>query len=149
MYTDRYVLIKDPEGYFYEFESIGPKGTIKKIVQYHRIDGYPPHVFNLSFGDWDQNEDRINDQIVTNNEDRDRVLATVAATVFLFTSDFPYAVIYVEGSTPARTRLYQIGIAKYWDVIGPSFVIEGFRKSQWESFRKGVNYQYFLLKRKI
>ncbi|HWB92105.1 MAG TPA: hypothetical protein VG605_09640 [Puia sp.] len=113
MYIEQYTLVKNPSGNFYSFESIGPKGRIKKMVQYHRIQGYPPHVFNLSFGDWDEAENRIDDEIVTDNHDRDKILATVAATVILFTSDFPYAVIYIEGSTPARTRLYQMGIAKY------------------------------------
>jgi hypothetical protein len=149
MHTDQYVLVKDPKGHFYEFKSIGPKGTITKSVQYHRIKGYPPNIFNLSFGDWNRTQKRIDDQIITNNGDRDMVLATVAATVKQFTADFPNAVIYVEGSTPARTRLYQIGISKFWHEISQDFVLEGFRQGYWEGFHKGVNYECFLLKRRI
>jgi hypothetical protein len=108
---------------------------------------YPRKVFNLSFGDWNESAGRIDDDVSSNNSDRDKVLATVAATVIEFTLDFPDAIIFAEGSTPARTRLYQMGIAKFWDIISQDFNLQGYVQGQWEDFRKSVNYESFLLER--
>jgi hypothetical protein len=52
----------------------------------------------------------VDDSIRSNNGDRDKVLATVAFTALDFTDEFPEALIVMEGSTSARTRLYQMGI---------------------------------------
>jgi hypothetical protein len=38
----------------YKFESIGPKGIIKKIVQYTPVRGIGKDLYNLSFGDWNK-----------------------------------------------------------------------------------------------
>src|SRR5688572_18026618 len=55
-----------------------------------------------------------------NNQDRDKILATVAAMVLEFTEHFPEVWVYAQGSTLARTRLYQMGIAAHWDDIDES-----------------------------
>ncbi len=94
-------------------------------------------VFNLAFGDWNEITGRIDDSTISNNNDRDKVLATVAATVIQFTTDFPRAIILAEGSNAARTRLYQMSITKFWDSIRQDFVLEGLRLDQWEPFRQG------------
>ncbi|HEY8970362.1 MAG TPA: hypothetical protein VIM64_14760, partial [Puia sp.] len=91
----------------YDFISEGPRGNIAKAVFYGHIK---EGIFNLAFGDWNPELDKIDDSIRSNNGDRDKILATVAATAIDFTNKFPNAVIYTEGSTPARTRLYQIAI---------------------------------------
>ena len=148
MNRDQYPLIKDLTGRFYEFESVGPKGNIKKIVQFHRIKGFPSTVFNLSFGDWNELTGKVDDSIASNNYDRDKALATVATTVVEFTAKNPDAVILAEGSTPARTGLYQMNIAKFLNAIERDFILKGLRNSQWERFCVGVNYECFLLKRR-
>ena len=79
--------------------------------------------------------------------DREKVLATVAATIIQFTDEHPNAIIFAEGSTLARTRLYQMGIAKFWEEIHQNFEIEGLINGAWEPFEKDRNYECFLLKR--
>jgi hypothetical protein len=95
----------------YEFESDGPNGKIKKIVRFspRNADGFT--YFNLGFGDWNEAENRIDDLSTTNNGDTEKVLATVAAAVLLFTEAYPDMPVYAHGSTPGRTRLYQMGIS--------------------------------------
>ncbi len=44
--------------------------------------------------------------VVSNNEHRDIVLATVANTIAEFCNHYGYHYIYAKGSTTARTRLY-------------------------------------------
>ncbi len=51
-----------------------------------------------------------------NNPDKEKILATVAATVVEFTNHFPYVMVYAKGSNAARTRLYQNGIFASWSI---------------------------------
>src|SRR6185437_9084289 len=95
----------------YEFESVGPKGKIIKIIRFSltNIDGVT--YINLGFGDEDFALGGINDLSVSNNDDKDKILATIASAVLDFTAIYPDMMVYAKGSTPVRTRLYQMGIA--------------------------------------
>lgn len=141
-----YPFVRRPESYYYEFFSEGPNGRIKKVVEYFRLKKLPDEVFNLAFGDWDKDSHRINDLSISNNIDTEKVLATVAATIIDFITDHPDAIIIATGSTPSRTRLYQMGIAKVLAEISQKFEIQGYIKDSWQPFQKGVNYSAFLLK---
>ena len=92
----------------YEFTSEGPKGLIKKIVEFTETG--TENVFNLGFADYDENTKTTSDISVTNNGDSLKVLATVASTVYAFTQKNPKAWILATGSTKVRTRLYRMGI---------------------------------------
>jgi hypothetical protein len=72
----------------------------------------------------------------------------VAETVLDFTKYRPDAFIFVQGSTAARTRLYQMGIFAFWDEINSLFMVLGYLNEEWEPFTKGKNYESFLIKRK-
>lgn len=126
----------------YHFLSEGPHGTILKIVKYQRVNRY---LFNIHFGDWDEDGQCINDKARTNNLDRDKILATVANTVIDFIDMNPDAVVFAIGSSAARTRLYQIGIAMNLPIISQRLHVEGFFKGRWEPFRKTVNYSAFMV----
>ena len=140
---------KTNEGYLdYEFHSEGPKGRIKKVVRYTPRSAGGITYFNLGFGDWDQAKRRVDDRAITNNRDRDKILATVAATVLEFTRHFPDIPVYATGSTPSRTRLYQIGIAASWNEIEPILYVYGYTGNRWGSFQKGINYEGFMVLRK-
>ncbi|MEP7371749.1 MAG: hypothetical protein ABI675_00075 [Chitinophagaceae bacterium] len=146
MHLEIYPFIKRPESYYYEFFSEGPNGSIKKVVEFYRLQERKQEVYNLAFGDWDEIAHRINDLSITNNADRDKVLATVAATVMEFMREHPGAIIFATGSTASRTRLYQMGIARILNDITLLFEIQGYLSDTWQPFQKGVNYNAFLLK---
>jgi hypothetical protein len=123
---------KTNESYLdYEFFSEGPKGRIKKIVRSTPRNAGGITCFNLGFGDWDEIEKKVDDRSITNNQDKNRILATVAATVLEFTRRFPDVLVYATGSTPARTRLYQIGIAANWNEIEALLYVYGYTDSRW------------------
>lgn len=145
MHYSKYTVYVDDNLHTYEFYSIGHRGRIKKSVIYTQIE---ENLFNLGFGDWNEIAQRLDDFTRSNNGDRDKVLATVAATALDFTSKMPFARIFIEGSTPARTRLYQMGISSILSEIRPTFEVMGFYKDHWEPFRTGINYEAFLIKRK-
>ncbi|WP_158795807.1 hypothetical protein [Pedobacter sp. L105] len=133
--------------YEYSFYSEGPKGRIKKSVIYTKIQDDPP-VYNLAFGDFDNETKEINDKINTNNDDRDIVLATVANTINDFSNKYGNNFIFAAGSTPSRTRLYQIGIFGLWDEIEKDFYLWGYKEDNWREFQCNVNYEAFLIKKK-
>jgi hypothetical protein len=105
-------------------------------------------LFNLAFGDWNEEYHLLDDSVRTNNGDRDKVLATVAFTALDFTHQFTHVLLHIEGSTPARTRLYQMGIGNNLSEINKNFDIRGFRLQKWEPFMQGRNYEKFLAQRK-
>jgi hypothetical protein len=130
----------------YEFYSEGPKGKIKKVVRYRKIED-DPITYNLAFGD-ENREGEINDTTITDNRDRDLVLSSVVITINKFCDHFGNHFIYAEGSTAARTRLYQMGIGKLWTEISADFDVWGYRNNSWHEFELNVNYEAFLAKRK-
>ncbi|MGV3602344.1 MAG: DUF6934 family protein [Dyadobacter fermentans] len=141
---ERYELIVDEENHRFEFTSNGPCGSIKKMVIFRPLSNDGNH-YNLAFGDWDNENQVLNDTAVSNNGDTFRILNTVAFAVQTFAARNTDVVILASGSTAARTRLYQINILKYWKEISIRFVVRGMRRGKWEPFKKGINYEAFLL----
>ncbi len=148
MKLPKYTVETNKDNLVYEFYSEGPKGKIKKVIQYGRFDNTDQNLFNLGFGDWIETEQRVDDKVTSNNNDREKVLSTVAATAIEFTDHYPGAKIFIVGSTSSRTRLYQIGIAAFLNEIEELFIIEGLIERKWEFFVKGRPYEAFLLSRK-
>ncbi|MBP6424755.1 MAG: hypothetical protein KA278_03435 [Flavobacterium sp.] len=147
MDIERYEIENNVNSVYFEFISIGSKGSIVKVIKYTKIND-EPLVYNLGFGDKNLTHETIDDKAVTNNGDTDRVLATVAFTIYAFYKEFPDAIVYLSGSTTSRTRLYQININKFYDYISKDFIIYGELEQGFERFKKGVNYQgFFILKK--
>jgi hypothetical protein len=145
MRLERYQLIATPDFETYEFFSEGPKGTIRKFIEFRKIDR---RVYNLAFGDWDELNQRIDDKSRSNNSDMRKILSTVAGAVVLFLNNHRYAVLFIQGQTLAKTRLYQMGLNKIWPEINSLYDIAGFRNGIWESFTPGNNYKAFSLQLK-
>ena len=146
MMEDRYPVNVSKNVEIFEFDSMGPRGVVRKVVRYTEINlkGF----YNLGFGDKDPLTGFISDLSVTNNEDSRKVLATVAATLYAFTDYHPGANIIATGSTEARTRLYRIGITNNLAAIEKDFIVFGMIENDWESFRKNIRYGAFLVRRR-
>lgn len=146
MQLPKYPLKAEKSLMIFEFTSEGSKGQITKLVKYSETN--LKDLYNLAFGDKDDETGEINDKSISNNGDSDMVLATVVATVFAFTDKYPDTWIFATGSTKARTRLYRIGITKYLAEIKRDFQVFGLRNDEWEPFKKDVVYEAFLVRRK-
>ncbi|MEM6641425.1 MAG: hypothetical protein AAF616_00485 [Bacteroidota bacterium] len=146
MNLERYELQSGEELEVFEFVSEGPRGRIPKIVQYFPTNY--KNVYHLGFGDKNQVTGEIDDTIVSNNEDSEKVLATVIATLYAFTDKHRNAQVYATGSTDSRTRLYRMGISRYFDEALEDFEIFGELESSWELFKLERVYKGFLVKRK-
>lgn len=146
MKLPRYQLRSSENLMTFEFNSIGPKGNIVKLIQYSETN--LKGVYNLAFGDKDIHTGQIDDNVISNNGDSEKVLATVVASVYAFTDQHPDAYVYATGSTFARTRLYRMGISKYLDEVIEDFDIYGEFDGDWHPFGREVDYMSFLVKRK-
>ena len=144
MGIDQYVLTVDRAKVNFDFISDGPKGQILKTVRYTKIKikGIN-NLYNLAFGDRLVDSDDIDDLTISGNQDRDKILATVVATIFIFTQRYPTTIVFFKGSTPARTRLYQMAINKHFEALKERFDIDALNDEGWSSFEPNKNYSAF------
>jgi hypothetical protein len=158
MKIEKYITETSVNRLRYTFESIGIR-VITKIIVYTKIPPYyldlpsEYEVYNLGFGDWNEEKDDFDDKIESNNGDTEKVLATVANTTIEFWEEYPEAYIYFRGSQPLgekprRTRLYQMGINRYFTEINPTANIFGLTDYDWEAFEQNKNYNAFLISKK-
>jgi hypothetical protein len=145
MKLPKYPLASSDKLMTFEFISEGQNGLIHKLVQYQQTN--LKDVYNLAFGDKDHTTGDIDDTVISNNGDSEKVLATVVATAYAFTDKYPDVWIYATGSTKARTRLYRMGIAKFLSEVKEDFEVLGERNGEWEGFKKSAEYAGFLVRR--
>ena len=147
MELPRYEILPEEDLLTFRFISEGKNGKIQKRIQYQKTSA--DEVFNLALGDEDPITGTIDDKIVTNNGDTEKILAIVVATVYLFTDKNPSVYIYAEGSTHFRNRLYRRGITKYLAQALNDFIIFGLLPEQGlEPFNPTTDYIGFLIQRK-
>ena len=147
MKVDKYELKSGEELEVFEFVSIGIKGKITKIVQYTPTNY--KDLYNLGFGDKNADTGEVDDNVISNNGDGEKVLATVVSTLYAFTDKHPNVMVYATGSTESRTRLYRMGISRYIEEVECDFEIFGELDEDWEEFKKDIDYRGFLVKRKF
>ena len=142
MKLPKYQLKADDELSVYRFVSEGRKGLIPKRIQFTLInqDG----IYNLAFGDEHPTSGELDDLIISDNGDSEKVLATVVSAVYAFFDRHPTAWVYLSGSTASRTRLYQMAIAKYLPELAADFAIYGEHQEEWQAFEKGKSYTAFI-----
>jgi hypothetical protein len=140
----RYPFEYFSEKYYYQFYSTGPNGKVRKLVCFQLSRNGPIQTFNLALGDVEEDSDEINDKVVTNNNDSLKVLFTVALVALEFLRYRPGVWISAEGNTPARNRLYQMWIVKYWNEINKHFTVLGKIDDCHYPFERGINYEGFM-----
>ena len=146
MNLPNYPLASEDDFTTFEFISEGPRGLIRKLVQFTPTN--LKDIYILAFGDKDNLTGQIDDLAITNNSDTEKILATVVATVYAFTDKYPDSWIYAIGSTKARTRLYRMGINKYLSEARKDFDILGQKDKRWEIFEQNTDYNGFMVRRK-
>jgi len=133
----------------FKFNSLGPKGEISIVVQFAATSD--PAIYNLAFGNL-LSDGCLDDHVKNDNRDRNKILATVAATVYEFSARYPEKLVYFTGSTSARTRLYRMAITNNLIELSIDFEIYGVNlvtNTFWaQPFEKGKEYYGFIVKRK-
>ncbi|KQS93061.1 hypothetical protein ASG21_11710 [Chryseobacterium sp. Leaf394] len=146
MNLPKYSLNSSDRMMTFEFISEGNKGLIHKLVRFQATN--LKDVYNLAFGDKNLTTGDIDDKVISNNGDSEKVLATVVSTLYAFTDKYTDVWVYATGSTKARTRLYRMGITKFFSEVENDFEIFGQLQDDWDSFKIGIEYEGFLVKRK-
>ncbi len=146
MKLDHYQLEADNVFMAFQFVSEGPKGRIMKEIQYVEME--TKNTYNLAFGDKTMLNGDIDDTVISNNKDAQKVLATVAKSVLMFTEQYPEAFIFAEGSSESRTRWYRMVIANNFDEISTIFNVFGIIGNKVLKFERNVSFDSFVFKRK-
>ena len=147
MKLSKYHLKAESKFTRFEFISEGNKGAVRKLIEFQATSD--EDVYNLAFGDKDPSTGDLNDLAVTNNGDTEKVLATVVAALYVFFDNYPTAYVYATGSTKARTRLYRIGITKFYEEMQKDFYLYGQDRDDYPEFKLGKDYDGFLAQRKF
>lgn len=149
MNSERYEYTIDESLQDYRFYSIGTNGKISKIVFFglQNLDGKT--FLSLTFGNYTEKPGKIDIFDVSNNGDTEKILATLFTIILDFLSRFPDMWVYTVGSTAPRTRLYQMGINKYWNDIHPLLLVYGEHSGVWEPFETNRQYDAFFFIKKI
>jgi hypothetical protein len=129
----------------FEFESIGLNGNIPKRIEFTptMVSG----VYNLAFGDIDEN-DEIDDYNISNNGDRNKILATIAFAVDIYLNKYPDRWVYFRGSTQERTRLYRMAIAINLEELELKFQLFAEQKDDMVPFQKNIEVMGIIVKKK-
>lgn len=125
----------------YSFVSAGPRPVEKRIIY---AETSLPDFYSLALADVEE-DGSLNFYSVRNNGDLETIMATVAQTLLAFFQSHPTANIAFSGSTPARTRLYQIILAREQQAIAGSLVISGVRNNSLELFQPNRDYEGFVV----
>jgi hypothetical protein len=147
MYLDRYQLKTEQSFTRFEFISEGPNGAIRKLIEFQKTT--EPDTYNLAFGDKHHLTGEIDDLAISDNGDTEKVLATVVSAVYAFLERHPTSYVYAQGSTRARTRLYRMGINRFYVEMKRDFHLYGRMGENFEEFKKDVDYEGFLAQRKL
>jgi hypothetical protein len=147
MKIEKYHLKSDNTLSYFEFISVGSKGAIRKMIEFQTTS--IPGLYNLAFGDKNPDTGELDDLAISNNGDTEKVLGTVVSALYAFFSKNPEAIVYATGSTPARTRLYRIGINRFYNDIQSDFYLYGQSGDKLYAFEIGKEYEGFVAQRKF
>lgn len=127
MNIPNYELLTNKDVTLFRFKSKGINGEIDKGIVYKATKN--SIIYNLGFGDlvFDpiQKKYIIDDFAISDNGDRNKVLATVAKSAYIFSEKYPEKVIFFKGSTNSRTRLYRRAISLNLKELSETFYIFG------------------------
>ena len=145
IYTD---FKADPYFNGFDFISEGHKGMIPKRILFTPTRWL--NTYNLAFGDVMESGE-IDDFRISDNGDRNKILATVVKVVEMYTFKFPDRWIYFTGSTEQRTRLYRMAVTIHLAELSDMFDLFAEIKGQegFVKFQKGLSINAFLIKKKI
>ncbi|WP_143016822.1 DUF6934 family protein [Dyadobacter soli] len=141
----------------YRFYSVGRNGTFEMRVRFTEMAF---NYYNLGFGVLDPGSEWLDDRVELRNGDSQIILATVASIALRFMDVHLGVGLYASGSTPSRTRLYQMGLNRVlphlteYSITGLIAKQEGSsilpenkpeQYGEWQEFQTGISYRAFLI----
>ena len=142
VYTE---LVASKDHSVFDFVSKGKIGFISKRIEFTPTE--MPDVYNLSFGDLNERGE-VDDFIVSNNGDRNKILATIFEVVKSYTQKYPGHWIFFSGSTEERNRLYRMAVGLNFEELNSFFNIYIIEDGLIVPFGKNKTISAFLVRRK-
>ncbi len=140
-----YSLSSSADRLTFAFLSISPTRTIHKQVLYDPINEL---IYNLALVDV-MPDGSLVDNVISDNGDMPKVIATVIQTMFAFFTHYPDKQIYFQGSDEARTRFYRILIGRELEQARKLFLIYGKKADgSWNIFVPNEPYTGFIFEHK-
>jgi len=138
MIKEHYPLIPSKLENAFFFQSIGKKGIILKVIIFEDMEN---NYYNLAFGDVVNM--KLDDKVITNNNDLVMVISTVAKAIYQFIEKHPKAIIEIDPIDPKRRRLYNSVFKRRHLEILDLFQIFGVIKGQKEKYNPNNFYEEF------
>ncbi|PWV51395.1 hypothetical protein [Chitinophaga sp. S165] len=104
-------------------------------------------MFIILLGDIDANGE-LNDNSISDNGDRDKILSTVAYIVDVYLKEYPDRWVYFKGNIPSKMRLYRIAIGSNLEWLLSKFEIYSKIDNDVIPFQKDQKCLGFLVTRK-
>jgi hypothetical protein len=131
------------DAFRFEFSSSGRK-NIEKAIIIQNTD--VPNFYSLMLTDI-QSDGSIDVLSESNNGDMEKIMATVIQSILVFLAYHSNANIAFAGSTPSRTRLYNIILSKEFEKFG-NFNIFGLKGNDFVPFVRNHLYEGFVISKK-
>lgn len=132
----------------YEFWSHSEDKKIKKIVIFTKVGFEEDNFYNLALLD-----ELPNGELSDISESRNNDMKIILATVFGITNDFlsknPNAIVVFKGSDERRQRLYRIALNSELEKLQDFFYISGVIDNEYFNFDATLNYDYYLIEKRI
>lgn len=144
MKREAYETIPDKNHTVFKFESTGKKGSITKVVMFYHEFG---DTWSLGFGDQRDDLD-FDDRVITNNHDLQKVIQTVANTVYDFLEVHPGSNILIEGVDARRKSLYNSIFKRKWEEIRTRFTVFAVKDGNLQSYSPKNDYDLFVVSKK-
>lgn len=109
-----------PMDNFFIFTSEGKNGVIQKGVAFQEVES---NFYNLALVDFDDKNGTWSDTISSNNGDLSKVMATVVHLIKYFLENNSNSVVYLEGNSKAKQKLYNRIISNYYKEFSEEFEI--------------------------
>lgn len=119
---------------------------INKVVAFQQTS--VATIYNLGLADYDPTTGEIDDTIITDNGDMEKILATIFQIVLYYLSINPNHIVYFSGNSPSRTRLYRIAINHSLNELTVLVDVLGVINLQPEPFTANRAYDGFLIRKK-
>lgn len=141
----QHLTITEDFGIF-EFISVGKRGRVHKRIAFTSTE--MPNVYSLVLLDENQNTGEVSDTSISDNGDRNKILATVAWAVDKYTRKFPHRWVYFKGNNAQRTRLYRMAIGINFEELSLTYHVYAEVGGRIVPFSKNMHLDGFLIARK-
>ncbi|GGM79880.1 hypothetical protein GCM10010967_09590 [Dyadobacter beijingensis] len=131
-----------PDEHIYKFESVSANKKIHKAVLMTPTAN--EWLFNLALVDVD--EDRLRDDVESNNGDMPVILATVFQIVDHFLKIRPECIVMFRGNDSRRQRLYRIALSRELFRISEKFEIFGGQHGKAVPFTPNTDFELYYIK---